>query len=313
QPPVLKELKSDKTSPMNAGSMIVWTAMAADPDDDAIYFKFVKNDLEATGWQTSNSWIWNTSSEMPGDYAISVLVRDGLHASETSSDGSLESAFVLDQPNNAPEVTELLADQNSPQPQGTVITWTAKASDADGDEISYRFLVDDKPAGEWSHSNSWSWDTSGVMSGDHEIRVLARDGKHAFEDSFDSFKTVAFTVTGANKPPVLRSLVPNATSPQAQGATVVWKAEALDPEGDKIFYKFRLNGRDMNRWSESATWKWASKGQPVGDYRITVLARDGMHASETSFDSSLDATFSLVSEIDLQIAELMKKKGEHEA
>ncbi|MDD1762619.1 MAG: DUF1616 domain-containing protein [Methanothrix sp.] len=57
QPPVLKELKSDKTSPMNAGSMIVWTAMAADPDDDAIYFKFVKNDLEATGWQTSNSWI----------------------------------------------------------------------------------------------------------------------------------------------------------------------------------------------------------------------------------------------------------------
>ena len=69
----------------------------------------------------------------------------------------------------------------------------------------------------------------------------------------------------------------------------------------------------MNRWSESSTWKWTSAGQPVGDYRITVLARDGLHASEASFDSSLDATFSLVSEIDLQIAELMKKKGDHEA
>lgn len=313
QPPVLNELKSDKTSPVNAGSIIAWTASAADPDGDAIYFKFTKNDLEATGWQTSNSLAWNTSSETPGDYTISVLVRDGFHASETSSDDSLESAFVLDQPNYGPEVTGLLADRNSPQPQGTVITWTAKATDAEGDEISYRFLVDDKPAGEWSLSNSWSWDTSEVTSGDHEIRVLARDGKHAPEASFDSFKTVSFTVTGSNKPPVLRSLVPNATSPQAQGATVVWKAEALDPEGDKIFYKFRLNGRDMNRWSESATWKWTSAGQPVGDYRITVLARDGQHASEASFDSSMDATFSLVSEIDLQIAELMKKKGDHEA
>ncbi|MDQ1282443.1 MAG: hypothetical protein QG666_232, partial [Euryarchaeota archaeon] len=313
QPPVLKELKSDKTSPVNAGSTIAWTAMAADPDDDAIYFKFMKNDLDATGWQTSNSWAWNTSSETPGDYTISVLVRDGLHASETSSDGSLESAFVLDQLNYGPEVTGLLADRNSPQPQGTVITWTATATDAEGDEISYRFLVDDKPAGGWSLSDSWSWDTSEVMPGDHEIRVQARDGKHAPEDSFDGFKTAAFTVTGANNAPVLRSLVPNATSPQAQGATVVWKAEALDSEGDQIFYKFRLNGRDMNRWSESATWKWTSAGQPVGDYRITVLARDGLHASEASFDSSLDATFSLVSEIDLQIAELMKKKGDHEA
>ena len=313
QPPVLKELKSDKTSPVNAGSMIAWTAMAVDPDDDAIYFKFMKNDLDATGWQTSNSWAWNTSSETPGDYTISVLVRDGLHASETSSDGSLESAFVLDQPNYGPEVTGLLADRNSPQPQGTVMTWTATATDAEGDEISYRFLVDDKPAGGWSLSDSWSWDTSEVMPGDHEIRVLARDGKHAPEDSFDGFKTAAFTVTGANNAPVLRSLVPNSTSPQAQGATVVWKAEAVDSDGDQIFYKFRLNGRDMNRWSESSTWKWTSAGQPVGDYRITVLARDGLHASEASFDSSLDATFSLVSEIDLQIAELMKKKGDHEA
>jgi len=308
QPPVLKELKSDKTSPIRAGGKITWTAGADDLDGDAVYFKFMKNDEEVTDWQTSDSWIWDTSSETPGDYKITVLSRDGLHASEKSSDGSLESTFVLSEPDFTPRVTDLTSDRNSPQPQGTVITWNAKASDPDDDEISYRFMVDDKPAGDWSLSNSWSWDTSAVMPGDHEIRVLARDGKHAPEDSFDSFKAAAFTITKSNKPPVLRSLVPNATSPQVQGSTVIWKAGAVDPEGDKIFYKFQLNGRDMNRWSESATWKWSSKGQPAGDYRITVLARDGLHASEKSFDSSMDATFSLASEIDLQIAELMKDK-----
>lgn len=308
QPPVLKELNSDRTSPSAVGGKITWIARAEDPDADAIYFKFMKNDKDVTDWQKSDSWVWDTSSETPGDYSISVLVRDGFHASLESSDGALESTFVLSKSDFTPRVTDLTSDKKSPQPQGSIITWNAKASDPDDDEISYRFLVDGEPAGDWSVSNSWSWDTSAANQGDHEIKVLARDGKHASKDSFDSFKAKTFSITKSNKPPILRALAPNATSPQPQGAVVVWKAEAQDPERDKIFYKFQLNGHDMNRWSESSTWKWNSNGQSAGEYKITVLARDGQHASEKSYDSSMDATFSLASEIDLQIAELMKGK-----
>jgi hypothetical protein len=103
--------------------------------------------------------------------------------------------------------------------------------------------------------------------------------------------------------------VPDIASPAVQGATVIWKAEAQDPEGDKILYKFQLNGRDMSRWSESTSWKWSSRDLPAGDYKIRVLARDGNHASEDSFDSSMDAVFSLISEIDQQIDQLMKKRS----
>jgi len=88
---------------------------------------------------------------------------------------------------------------------------------------------------------------------------------------------------------------------------VVWKATAQDPDGDRISYKFQVNGQDKTRWSESATWKWSTKGLYPGDYRIRVLARDGMHASEDSFDSSREAIFSLISEIDQEIADLQKK------
>ncbi|MBN1234899.1 MAG: hypothetical protein JW999_02490, partial [Methanotrichaceae archaeon] len=217
----------------------------------------------------------------------------------------------LTSPNSIPQVTELKADRSSPQARGSVITWAAVAVDPEADEISYKFLANDREVRGWSSSNSWVWDTSSALPGEYRIKALARDGKHASEDSFDSFQDAVITINVAdsNQPPALLALVPDIASPRVQGATIIWTAEALDPEGDKILYKFQLNGRDMGRWSESASWKWSSRDLAAGDYKIRVLARDGKHASEDSFDSSMDAVFSLISEIDLQIDRLMEKRS----
>ena len=307
QPPVLTELKPDNPSPQAVGGKIIWTAIASDADDDPIYFKFMKNDDEVTDWSSSNYWGWDTTAEDPGSYRIRVLARDGLHALEDSSDSSIDSTFDLTSHNYIPEISDLQVNRTSPQPQGSIIAWTAKASDTDGDEISYRFLVDGNEVQGWSGSNKWSWNTASAASGDHEITVQARDGKHASDSSFDSFRAASFAISAANKLPSISSLEPDPSSPQALGTTVVWKATAQDPDGDRIFYKFQVNGHDKTRWSESATWKWSTRDLSIGDYRIQVLARDGMHASEDSFDSSRDATFSLISEIDQEIANLQKK------
>ncbi|MFZ3148243.1 MAG: DUF1616 domain-containing protein [Methanothrix sp.] len=312
QAPVLQELKPNSLSPQGRGSIITWTASANDPDNDKIYYKFMKDDVDMTGWSASNSWVWDTSAEKPGDYKISVLARDGLHSSKDSFDSSMDGTFALTLPNGIPEVATLKADRFSPQAIGSVITWTAIVADPDGDAVSYKFLANDKVVREWSSSNSWIWDTSSAAPGEYRIKVLARDGRHAPEDSFDSFKDAVITITAvdSNQPPVLRALLPDIPSPAVQGVTVIWKAEAQDPDGDKILYKFQLNGRDMGRWSESASWKWSTRELAPGDYKIRILVRDGKHASEDSFDHSRDAVFSLVSEIDQQIDQLMKKRSD---
>lgn len=309
QPPVLTELKPDRQSPQAVGGKIIWTAIANDADGDPIYFKFMKNDRDVTDWSSSNYWVWDITAEDTGSYRIRVLAKDGKHASDDQSDSSIDSTFDLTSHNYIPEISDLQANRSSPQPQGSIVAWTAKASDPEGDEIAYRFLVDGNEAQGWSASNSWSWDTASAAPGDHEITVQARDGRHASESSSDSFKAASFAISAANKNelPAISSLEPDPASPQAQGATVVWKATAQDPDGDQISYKFQVNGQDKTRWSESATWKWSTKGLYPGDYRIRVLARDGMHASEDSFDSSREATFSLISEIDQEIADLQKK------
>ncbi len=311
QAPVLQELKPDRFSPQNKDSTITWTASADDPDGDEVSYKFLKNDEKMADWSTSNSWVWDTSLEKPGDYKISVLAKDGLHASKDSFDSSMDSTFALTLPNSLPEVTDLKANRSSPKATGSIITWTAKANDPDGDGVFYKFLADGSEVEKWSSSNSWVWDTSSAKPGEHKITVQVRDGRHSSEDSFDSFKDTVFNITIAdsNLPPVLESLVPDITSPQVQGTQVIWKAKANDPEGDKILYKFQLNGRDMGRWTEIASWKWSSRDLPAGDYKIRVLARDGRHASEDSVDSSMDAVFTLISEIDQQINQLMKKRS----
>jgi hypothetical protein len=338
-PPALKALVPDRASPQLTGTAVFWKAEASDEEGDKILYKFLLDGREVRKWSKINSWSWLSQGLPAGDYQITVLAIDGKHASEDSFDGSITATFALSRPNQAPALQQLKSDKASPQGRGGMITWTARATDPDNDTIYYKFKKNEMDVTGWSASNSWIWDTSSEKPGNYKIAVLAKDGLHTSKDSFDSTIDSTFaltlpnniqkatapkanmssplardaaintTVVDSNQPPTIKALVPDIASPQVQGAAVIWKAEARDPEGDKILYKFQLNGRDMGRWSESASWKWSSKDLAAGDYKIRVLARDGKHASEASFDSSMDAHFTLISMIDQQIDQLIKKRS----
>ena len=77
KPPKLVSLTSSKPSPQDAGSAITWTAVAKDPDNDQIFYKFFLNDNPVTtSWVKDNKWIWNTTSDDVGENQIEVRVRD---------------------------------------------------------------------------------------------------------------------------------------------------------------------------------------------------------------------------------------------
>ncbi len=315
QPPVVLELQADKSSPQSIGGLIIWTAAASDPDGDKVFYKFVKNGVDVTDWSESGFWSWDTTSEKKGDYVIAVLVRDGKHNSEKSSDGSRKSNFTLTVSNSLPVISDLKADPSGPYVTGDVINWSCTARDVEGDTMQYKFLVNGKLAQDWSPSPIWSWDTARQPAAEYKITAQVRDGKHASQSSYDSSKEVTVTLSRAgpvsdsgsgvgsgsdsikasasNKAPELTGLKSDKSSPQAQGETIVWMAQADDEDGDNILYKFQVNGRDKTRWSEFSSWNWSTKGLAIGDYRIRVLVRDGIIAGESSFDGSL-MTFTLV-------------------
>ena len=78
----IESLNPDRISPQKAGSTIVWTANATNPDNvEMVYNFFLKgsatNDelIEKTGWIAENRWTWNTSEADIGENQVQVWVK----------------------------------------------------------------------------------------------------------------------------------------------------------------------------------------------------------------------------------------------
>jgi hypothetical protein len=101
------------------------------------------------------------------------------------------------------------------------------------------------------------------------------------------------TAANPNRPPKLYMLSPDKSSPQIEGASITWTADALDDNNDPISYKFFLNGKAMTGWSEMNTWIWSAAETSVGDNQIEVRVRDGNHAGPNSFDDRKTTGFAI--------------------
>ncbi len=100
-------------------------------------------------------------------------------------------------PNEPPMIIDLTSDKTSPQEAGTIITWTADAEDPDGDQVLYRFFLDDEPMTNWTAVNRWAWTAPYYrpdISGSYQVEVQVRDGKHAEFSGLDDRKSVRFEI-----------------------------------------------------------------------------------------------------------------------
>jgi hypothetical protein len=120
-------------------------------------------------------------------------VRDGKHAGPGGLDDRKAFSFEVNGPNDPPIITDLTSDKTSPQALGVIITWTANATDADVDQILYRFFQNDEPITDWRSENSWTWATND--EGTYQVQVQVRDGKHAGPNDMDDQRSERFEIT----------------------------------------------------------------------------------------------------------------------
>ena len=195
--------------------------------------------------------------------------------------------------NSPPTVSGLTPSKSSPQVLGTTITWTASATDPEGDPILFRFWlqVGSGPwvvTQDWSSSNIWGWTPS--AAGTYNVGVWIRDGKHASSSGFDARLIVnGYGVASppSNGSPTVSSLTSDKVSPQVVGATITWTCSACDPEGDPILYRFWLQAGSSawvvtQDWSSASAWAWTPT--VAGTYNVGCWVRDGKHADATGFD-----------------------------
>ena len=250
RPLSISKLFFDAQQPQYPGSVIRWTAEAASPDYNPIYYRFwlrgpeTNNWHSMTDWTRDNSWTWRPKASDVGNNTIKVEVRDGKHAGSLGYDDQREESYIIRRRsliynteslvkvaaavllifvliwfapgffggNKQPEISGLTSNTFSPKVVGSTIDWTTLASDPENDHLYYRYFLDGKHQTDWSTDKTWAWDTSGFAPGIYKIEVWIRDGKHATVDKGDAIKTEEFTLTAPPLPPNSKPIIESLTS-----------------------------------------------------------------------------------------------------
>jgi protocatechuate 3,4-dioxygenase beta subunit len=314
-PPTVLTLTANPTSPQRVGQSIVLTATATDTENDPLQYRFVirgpspsSQVRSDTGYTTSASWAWSTIGSVPGDYQVEVWVRDGLHSDANGFDAKKAITYKLTVANLPPRVNVLFSDRPAPQFVGSWIRWTALASDPEGNPLQYKFYLRGPSTNGfwmdqtgWGKNNRWIWRTNPMDAGNSEVLVAVRDGNHAGPGGSDDYEIARFSIINVNLPPVITSLASNVFSPQPIGATVQWRASAMDPEGNPVFYRYWIKGpatggfwRIARDWSTDPTWVWSTSPADAGTSEIQVQVRDGLHSSPAGWDDDAGALFTVL-------------------
>lgn len=217
QPPSAKSLTPDQEGPQSAGSTIIWTGNAYDPDGDKLLYQFWLNGpltgntwKPMTSWTENNTWNWTTSPIDTGVNIIDLRVRDEHHAAPWGHDSHISTEYGIDtiagidgtsNANSKPSLLNIKSDRPSPQDRGVKVTWTAKASDPEKDTVLYQFILKGPstedvwlPMTLWTTNNIWTWDTDLSKAGIYTIEVRIRDGYHSDVESSDDFERAAYVV-----------------------------------------------------------------------------------------------------------------------
>ena len=263
KPPVVASLTPDKPSPQFAGTVVTWTAVASDPENDQLLYKFFLN-----GPGTSNSgrsrqngspnniWAWTTSTKDIGNNQVRVWVRDSKHADPGGSDSNATVNYTINATAPKPLSKPVPKNETGAKPPAINETKPPTVNQTKPTPTNVTPVINITPA-----------------------------------------KPVQVVI---NKPPVLASLIPDKPSPQFTGTVVTWTAVASDPENDPLLYKFFLNGpatsnqwKEQTKWVSKNIWAWTTSTKDMGNNQVRVWVRDSKHADPGGSDSNATVNYTI--------------------
>ena len=135
---------------------------------------------------------------------------------------------------------------------------------------NYRFWVGQN--GMWtmkedySATNTFSWDTSGLRAGTYGIEVDVRDASSSA--AYDHVANLTYALSGCTA----ASLGASPSASAAAGTTVVLTATAACPGTST--YRFLVNGVVVQDYGTTNTFSWNTTGKATGSYQLEVDVRD---------------------------------------
>ena len=295
---------SDASVSMAENQTAAYTAIAEDADGDALTYSLSGTDaalfrIDATTGVVS--FMEAPDFEMPGDagrdnvYDIVVTASDGMRSAEQPVAITVTN---VNEVGNAPIFT---SDASVSVAENRTVAYTAVATDADGDNLTYSLSGTDAAlfminaaTGEVRFKTAPDFENPGDVGTNnvYDIVVRASDGPNHTDQA------VAITVTNVNDNTPSFTSPDSASVPENQRAdSVVYTAMATDADGDSLRYS--LSGTDAALFTiDPATGEVRFKAAPdfenPGDdddnniYDIIVTASDGDNS--TNHDVAITVT-----------------------
>ena len=213
---------------------------ATDPDGDTLTYTFEEPLSEQGAWKTG-----------PGDegtYETTITVSDGKSITK-------QAVRIIVESLNAPP--ELQGVEDIKVREGDTLRLDIRAIDPDQDKVKISFDG-------WQ--TQFPYTTTYKDAGLHTVKVIARDGTHTVE------QLVTITVEDVNRPPVIHRFDDVLVM---EGDEVIVRADADDPDGDKLTFTFSS--------PLDANGTWLTKKGDHGVYRVNVSVSDGVVHDATDF------------------------------
>jgi len=193
-------------SPQPAGTEVVFTAVASPAE--GLEYRFLLQGpgtgsqwRDLSGWTARNAHSWKTSEQDIGSSTVKVQIRgENKVVDETEATASFTITAASGGSGSLPTISALTPSLSSPQPPGLEIELICSASDAEGNELLYKFLHQPPGASYWKDLTVWqsknwtAWTPSLADLGTNSLKVLVIDGKHAERGSYDAASTISYSV-----------------------------------------------------------------------------------------------------------------------
>ncbi len=238
--------------------------------------------IEARLGRTSYQQIGDYFAGYEGRYGVILIDHDnnpgqpwnasGTEFHKVQINGDFKLVGVND-PTNTPPVLTSPGDMSVVE--NTLVQFNLNATDANNDVLSYSYWPALSGATLNSLTGAFRWEVSPTQKGEHEITFTVSDGRCGVDS-----KTVVFTVTDENNPPVLNNLIDQVVD---ENSNLNFIVSATDPDGDALTYTFAstpsIPGALIN--ITTGEFSWTPNFDQAGEYLVTFTAIDSGNLSDS--------------------------------
>jgi PKD repeat protein len=234
---------------------------ATDPNLDPLAYSWTLDGRPVpSGAPTYNYTSTSTSS---GEHRVAASVSDGF------ANATREWQLTVRNVNRAPAVERFSPPTGSSVFEGDTLVLSATASDPDGDDLSYVWVMDGIVKTNGSGLTAeFVYEPDFRANGTHLARVTFSDGPSSVSLNW------TVLVKNTNRPPEISNQTPPSRCSVAEGETLQLVVLAGDPDGDDLSFAWTLDGRPQPD-STTSVFTFYTNFTSNGTYKVSAEVGDG--------------------------------------